>query len=1065
MKLIKKLTPRCMKTTHIILEKLKYMAFVVCLVALVPGSAYAQSIKEITGVVLEEDGNTPFIGANVVIKGTSTGTITNVDGIFRINAKSTDVLIISFIGYEKQEIAVGDNTSLKIVLQPDAELLEEVVITAWGREKKTTVVGSVSTIRPKELKGPTSNLTTMLAGRVAGLISYQMSGEPGRDNTEFFIRGVGSFGTGKVDPLILINGIESTKTELSRVQPDDIEGFSILKDATATSMYGTRGANGVMIITTKSGAQGKTKFNVRYETSLSTNAKDYNLADNITYMELANEASLTRNPLNTRLYDLHKIEQTRKGVNPLLYPNNNWKDIMIKDMTQNHRVNFNVSGGSEKAKFYLSGSYRYDTGVLKEHKQNDFNTNVISNNIEIRSNVDLQLTPTTVASVRLNGLFDSLNGPSGGTGGKVFSNMMKANPVAFPAYYPQSYMSWAKHPLYGNSSMSSSANDLYYNPYASTLSGYNEENTTAFTAQFELKQDLAFLLDGLKARFMAYTKRTATSALSRTTSPFYYQATTDPFGDPNVITGLTALNPEGGREYLSYAENGKEVWGENSMELTVNYDKVINQIHAVGATLLGYVREKKISNAGSLERSLPQRNVSFSGRLTYGYDDRYLAEVNFGYNASERFDKNNRWGFFPSAGLAWNIKNEAFMKDVSFLDKLKVRYSYGIVGNDELTNWFDYNEERFFYLDMVNMSTGSIQFGSELGKSYTTLGISRYGNSNITWEKAYKSNLAFEIGLFNSLNIELDVFRDKRENILLSRADIPSTMGLRSTVRANVGEMKSHGFEASVDYNRNITKNFWVSTRGTFTFARNKTTVYEEPNYPDELSYLSRVGRPWGTITGYIAERLFIDEEDVANSPKQFGNYMAGDIKYRDVNGDGTIDSNDKVPMGYPTTPEINYGFGFSLGYKDFDFSAFFNGMARTSFMIDSNSITPFIRDGGQVNGLLKVVAEDHWSEENRNPYAFFPRLSTERVTNNEQPSTWWLRNGSFLKLSSIEIGYEPRGKWVKQKTGLDGFRVYASGTNLFKISKFKMWDVEMKSNGMGYPIQMVVNLGVQLSF
>jgi TonB-linked SusC/RagA family outer membrane protein len=1041
-----------------------------CLTIILPQGVMAQSIKEISGVVLDEDGETPFPGVSISIKGTTMGTITDADGNFKINAKSTDILIASFIGYQKQEIAVGNNTKITITMTVDEATLEEVVVTAWGVEKKNTMVGSVSAIKPKELKGPTSNLTSMLSGRVAGLISYQTSGEPGRDNATFFIRGVGSFGTGRVGPLILINGIESTSTELGRIQADDIEGFSILKDATATSMYGSRGANGVILVNTKSGAEGKTKFNIRYEASSSTNAKGYNLADNISYMNLANEASLTRG--GNRIYDNKKIEKTMDGANPYLYPNNDWKDIMIKDNSLNHRVNMNVSGGGDIATYYLSASYRVDNGILKSHKTNNFDTNIKSSSIEIRSNIDLKLTKTTKASVRINGLFDDISGPATTDGvykgEDVFKSMMKANPVMFPAVFPQSMRSWAKHPLFGNYPMSNTGSnnisDLYYNPYADALSGYSEDNTSNFTAQFELSQDFGFLTEGLKARMMVYTKRSTRSIMSRNTVPFYYMATEDP-QNKDQIKEIVPLNERSGREWLEYNERGKEVWSENWFEGGLTYDRTFNKIHTVGGSFVGYVREKKLANAGSLERSLPQRNVSFSGRLTYGYDNRYLGELNFGYNASERFAAHNRWGFFPSVGLAWNIGNEEFLKNVSFLDKLKVRYSYGIVGNDELTNWFDYGEERFFYLEMMSMGGSPIYFGSNFGKGYPTVAITRYANPDVSWEKSYKSNIAWEIGLFNSLSIELDMFWDHRKNILMKREDIPSTMGLRSIVRANVGEMKSNGFEVAVDYNKTITKDLWATVRGTFTYATNEATVYEEPKYPDELNYKSRIGHPWNTMWGYVAERLFIDEEDVANSPKQFGNYMAGDIKYRDVNGDGVIDANDMVPMGYPSEPEINYGFGFSLGYKDFDFSTFFTGIARVSFMIEANTLTPFVRDGGKVNGLLDAIAKNHWSEENRNPYAFFPRLSTEQIENNNQNSSWWIRNGSFLKLSSIEIGYEPRGKWVKQKTGLDGFRLYFSGTNLFKVSKFKMWDAELKGKGMGYPLQRVLNVGVQVSF
>lgn len=1050
-----------MKILGVTKVELTYLFVIGSLILFCPIALFGQGLKEISGKVLKEDKSTPLFGVSVGIKGTTIAAMTDENGLFRINASSRDSLVVSYVGYQKQTVGIGAQTSFTFILEAEQGALDEVVITAWGKEKKTTMVGAVSTINPKELRGPTSNLTSMLQGRVAGLISYQTSGEPGRDNAEFFIRGVGSFGTGRVSPLILINGIESTTTELARIQPDDIEGFSILKDATATSMYGSRGANGVILISTKSGKVGKTKFNVRYESSISTNAKDYNLADNISYMELANEASLTRG--EERIYSFEKIDKTKNGANPLLYPNNNWRDIMIKDHTQNHRVNLNASGGGDIAKFYLSGSYRFDNGMLKTHKANDFETNVQSSSLEIRSNIDLKLTNTTRASVRVNGLFDGLNGPAVGNGSAVFQSMLKANPVTFPAVIPQEYRSWVNHPLFGNATIDS-PNEFYYNPYGSALTGYKDESSSFFTAQLDLSQQLDFLTKGLKAQLMAYTKRSAGSSFTRSVAPFYYNAVED-MNNKGQVGDVILLNETGGREYLDYAEGGKSLWSENWLQGSLAYERVFGEKHHIGATLLGYVREKKLSNAGSLERSLPQRNVSLSGRATYGFDNRYLAEFNFGYNASERFNLANRWGFFPSVGLAWNIANESFMKELPFVNKLKVRLSHGMVGNDELTDWFNNGEERFFYLNMMNMNAGSISFGSDYGKTYSTVAVSRYANPNIAWEKSYKSNIAWEIGLFNSLNIEVDVFRDKRTNILMTRNDIPTTMGLRSVVRANIGELRSQGVEISADYSKTFNPDFWATVRGTFTYSRNKTLVYEEPKYGADLYYKSRIGYPWNTIWGYVAERLFIDEEDVANAPGQFGDYLAGDIKYHDVNRDGIINDNDMVPMGYPSQPEINYGFGFSAGYKGFDLSAFFSGIAHVSFMINPATITPFVRSGGQYNGLLGVIANDHWSEDNRNPYAFFPRLSTTQITNNNRNSSWWLRDGSFLKLATLEFGYEPKSEWVKKRLKLDGIRVYANGTNLFKVSKFKMWDAEMKGNGMGYPLQRVFNVGLQVSF
>jgi TonB-linked SusC/RagA family outer membrane protein len=1005
----------------------------------------------------------PIIGATIAIKGTATGTMADTDGNFSLNVSPSDSIAVSFIGYEAKTFLVGDNTRMTIILQEAANVLDDVVVTAWGTEKKTTLVGSVSTIKPKELKGPTSNLTNMLAGRVAGLISYQVSGEPGRDNSEFFVRGVGTFGTGGSYPLILINNVESSTDELARIQPDDIESFSVLKDATAASMYGTRGANGVLLITTKSGTEGKTKFNIRYEGSVSSNTKDYNLTDNITYMELANEATLTRNPLKTRPYSLKKIERTKAGADPLIYPNNNWKDIMIKDNTFNHRVNLNVSGGSQKARYYISGTFKRDNGVLKTHELNDFNTNVRNTTYEVRSNTDLDLTSTTVASVRVSGQFNERTGPIG-DGESVFKNMLKANPVAFPAIYPTSFIPWSKHPLFGNDYMlqGNTASGLYFNPYAQALSGYNEYSSSSLLAQFELSQDFKFITPGLRGRLMAYTKRYTSSSLSRPITPFYYNATMDP-DKKDVIQELNLLNEDSAKEYLRYEEGGKYISVDNWLEMSLSYEKLIAEDHNLSGSLLGYISDKKVHNAGSLELSLPYRNASLSGRLTYGFKNRYLAEFNFGYNASERFDKKHRWGFFPSFGLAWNIAEEGFMEPYNnVFNKIKLRASYGLLGSDNIS---DGSDGRFFYMSMVNMTPGSyMHFGNDYGKPYEMIYMQRYANPDITWEKSKKTNLALDLGLFNAINVEADFFFEKRSNILMTRADIPKSMGLATGIKANVGESKSKGFEITADYNRDLSKNAWLQVRGTFTYATNEMTVYEEPEYPDNLRHLSRIGYPINTHWGLIAERLFIDEEEVANSPWQGSNVMAGDIKYRDVNGDGKITNDDMVPMGYPTVPEVVYGFGFSLGYKDFDFNAFFQGQARSSFMINAGNISPFAKSGGQQNGLLQVIADDHWSEENRNPYAFFPRLSSEVEYNNTQTSSWWLRDGSFIRLKTVELGYQPKGKWLK-RTGLNSLRLYANAMNLFTISKFKLWDVEMRGEGLGYPLQRVFNAGIQLEF
>lgn len=1019
--------------------------------------------KEVRGTVRDSLGVLP--GVSIKIKGSNLGTVTGVDGKYILDIPDEDaVLIFTMVGFTPQEISVRGKEVINVTLKATNDVLDDVVVVAFGSQKKTTMVGSVTSINPKELKGPTSNLTTMLAGRVSGVIAYQRSGEPGRDNADFFIRGVTSFGTGKVNPLILINGIEMDPRDLARIQPDDIAGFSVLKDASAAALFGARGANGVVLVTTKSGVEGKTKFNVRFENSLSSNTRNFQLADNITYMKLANEAATTRNAQAPPTYSLDKIARTEAGQDPLLYPTNDWMKLMIKDNTLNQRLNFNVSGGAPKAQYYISGTYNVDNGILKSLELNDFNTNVKARNYELRANVNVKLTPTTEAIVRTTGQFDDYNGPIGG-GGAIFQRVLWANPVQFPAIYPQSIQPYSKHPLFGNAYIS--GQNFYNNPYAYALSGYSQTNNSNMIAQLEVKQDFNFITPGLTARLMAYTRRNAYFDVSRRNSPFYYGSIVDPelgFRD------IDLLNEGAATEYLTYEPGAKTVSSFNWIEAALSYDKTLEK-HTLGGMLISYINNYVTGNAANLQSSLPQRNISLSGRFTYSYDARYMMEFNFGYNGSERFHESQRFGFFPSIGVAWNAAEEKFMEPVKgVISKLKFRGSYGIVGNDQIGNLND----RFFYMSNVSLNNAAkgYTFGENFNESKPGVSISRYANPDITWERAEKANLAVEMSLFNGFNLELDFFHEKRTNILSARSYIPATMGLAAAIQANVGQAEGQGLDASLDYSKSFQNNTWLTLRGTFTYAQSKYLLTEEPMYPLNV-HLSRIGQPISQQYGLIAERYFLDEQEVANSPRQnFGLYSAGDIKYRDVNGDGQITNLDRVPIGYPTMPEIIYGFGFSYGYKAFDISAFFQGQARSSFWINPQNIAPFLIHSGTTanpvsgaqNGLLQSIADSHWSEENRDLYAFYPRLSDQASSNNYQTSTWWMRNGSFLRLKNVELGFNMPAKTLK-KIRLSNFRIYANTMNLFAISKFKMWDVEMGGNGLGYPVQRVMNFGAILGF
>lgn len=1009
--------------------------------------------KDVRGVVTDTTGF-PLPGATIMIKDKpSIGTTTDLNGKYVLDIpEGSTVLVFSMIGYDKQEIAINGREVINVQLAPASNQLEETVIVGFGKQKKKEVVGAMTTINPKELKVPSSNLTTALAGRMAGVIAYQRSGEPGADNADFFIRGVTTFGY-KKDPLILIDGIELTSTDLARMQVDDIASFSILKDATSTALYGARGANGVILVTTKEGVEGKARVSVRVENSLSAPTKNVELADPITYMRLGNEAVLTRDPLGVLPYSEAKIDNTIAGTNKYVYPATDWRSELFKNNANNQRANFNVSGGGKVARYYLAATFNQDNGVLKVDKRNNFNNNINLKTYALRSNVNINLTKSTEVGVRLYGTFDDYNGPLT-SGTDMYNRVMYANPVLFPAYYPiDAAHASTQHIMFGNYGDGS-----YINPYADMVKGYKEYTRSNILAQFELKQNLSFITEGLNIHALFNTSRVSYFDVSRFYNPFWYQINQyDKYANEY---SLAQLNPNGGTEYLEYDEGDKQINSTTYIQTTANYNRTFKDKHNVSAMLVFLMNNQITANAGTLQLSLPHRNIGLSGRYTYSYDNRYFAEFDFGYNGSERFYKDKRFGFFPSVGGAWLISNEKFMQPYSrTFHNLKLRFTYGLVGNDAIGAPSD----RFFYLSDVNMNDGgrSSAFGTDYAYSRNGINVMRYGNNDITWETATKTNWGLEVGLFNNLNILLDVYSEHRKNILMSRAYLPVTMGLLNTsdVKANIGEATGSGLDLSVDYSHNFSRNFWVQARGNFTYATSKFKVYEEPDYDEK--YLSMVGYPLSQVRGYIAERLFADDKEVANSPQQsFGEYRAGDIKYHDVNGDGIISTRDMVAIGYPTTPEIVYGFGFSAGYKQFDVSAFFQGLARESFWINPDNTAPFVNN----RALLKVYADDHWSEDDRDLYSIWPRLSNRTITNNTQSSTWFMRNGAFLRLKTMELGYTVPPA-ITKRAKIDKARIYASGINLFSLSRFKLWDVEMGGNGLGYPVQRVINIGAQLSF
>lgn len=1016
--------------------------------------------KKIEGTVLDDQG-IPLPGATIQLSGTPGGVITDIDGKFSIEVYSSDELVISYLGMETTRVKVGNKRTFMIKLSPKIDELDEVTVVAFAKQKKESVLASVTTVKVGELKVPSSNLTTALAGRMSGLISYQLSGEPGKDNANFFIRGITTFSEEARDPLILIDGVELSTDDLARLNTDDIASFSLMKDATATALYGARGANGVILVTTKEGKEGKAKLSIRLENSFSSPTQNLEFADPITFMKLANEAKLTRDPLAIAPYSSKDIAMRENGANSYVYPVVDWMDMLFKDVTINQRVNLNLSGGGKVARYYVAGSLTNDNGVLNVDKRTNYNNNINLKRYLLRSNVNINVTPTTEVIVRLHATFDDYSGPLSG-GDALYQRVMQSSPVAFPAYYlPDEKYRYVNHILYGNSPLGDSVN-----PYAEMTKGYKEYSTSLMMAQMEFKQNLDFITKGLSLRAMMNTSRYAYFDTQRQIKPYYYQvASYDLLKDSYT---LSPINNDG-EEFLSYTPGGKTVNSTMYLEAALSYDRTFGK-HGVSGLLVYQMRDYKDGNASTLQLSLPKRNLGLSGRFTYNYDSRYFAEFNFGYNGSERFSEDERFGFFPSAGIGWLVSNEPFWGEdfKKIVSKLKFKATYGMVGNDQIGSSYD----RFFYLSQIEPNNGSYgySFGTENAYSVNGVLISRYADPYITWETAYKQNYGIEIGLFDDFELQVDYFRENRTNILQNRSYIPTTMGLTSQPSSNIGKAFGHGVDISLDYQHSFNKNWWMTARGTFTYASSKFNLYEEPSY-NETPWLRHTNQKLSQQWGLIAERLFVSEEEIRNSPKQmFGEYQAGDIKYRDINNDGLIDDRDKVPIGYPTTPEINYGFGFSTGYKNFDFSIFFQGSALSSFWLndysqitDAQSIAPFIQNngGGQ---LLKAIADSHWSESNPNLYAFWPRLSYTENKNNAQKSTWWMRDGSFTRLKSLEIGYS-LPKNLVQKIKMENLRIYLSGSNLLCFSKFKLWDPEMGAGGMGYPIQRVFNIGINLDF
>ena len=1002
-----------------------------------------QSEKLVSGKVVDENGE-PLAGATVMVKGTTTGVITAPDGSFSaISVSEKDVLEVSYLGYVQQDVEVRGKTTLLVQLQPLDEM-EEVVVTAFSTQKKESIVASIETISPKDLHVPSSNLTTALAGRVAGLISYQRSGEPGADNAEFFIRGVTTFGYAQ-SPMILLDGFEVSATDLAQVEPDNIENFSIMKDATAAALYGSKGANGVISVTTKQGREGKLAISFRHESRFSLPTQLPDMIDGISFMELYNDAQYNDNPLVSPRYSTQKIQNTINNVNPMVYPNIDWYDEMFEKYTYNSHYTLNANGGGKIARYYMAVSWDRDTGILKDHDLNNFKNNIDINRYNILAKVNVNLTRTTRLEVNMNSVFQDYNGPAADATG-IFNAVMEGNPVEFPMVWePDEDHKYVRHVLFGKD-----VGNEMVNPYATMVSGFRDGFASHIITQATLEQDLDFLTRGLIFRGKASISAASSHMSTRTYDPYFYtlqsyDELTDTYRLMNVHEGTEALGDpatSGSTTYSSYYELG------------FHYNRNFNDAHDVTAQFIYTMDEDKNTSGGSIITTLPFRNQGLRGRVTYGYKGRYLAEASLTYNGSEKFHESHRWGLFPAIAVGYMISNEDFWEPVSkVIPKLKFKYSWGRVGNDNISS------ERFFFLSQISRGGAGYTWGENFNNGYGGFVIGRDANNDIQWEVSEKQNFGIEMNLFGLADLQVEYFTEYRSRILMTRQNLPDSMGLTAAVQGNLGEVESAGIDGSIDIKKAWSNGLFIQGRFNFTYAHAELRVSPEPMY--DYPWRTRVGHPVNQSFGFVAERLFIDQEDVDNSPTQpWGQTRPGDIKYKDINNDGAITEDDQVPMGYPTSPEINYGIGFSIGYKGFDLSTFLQGQDRVSFYIDSNGISPFVGH----RSSLQIVADNHWSPDNPVSQTFWPRLSATTNENNIKQSTWWLRNGRILRMKTLEVGYSLPKK-VLAKTPIQTCRFYFSGSNLFKISDLDLWDIEMGANGLGYPLQRVFSVGVHVTF
>ena len=986
--------------------------------------------EAISGTVSDNTGQ-PIPGASIVVKGTTTGTSTDFDGNFTLNASPSDILLVSYIGYATREVPVGIQKTINVTLEEDVAKLDEVVVLGYGSQKRSDISGAVSQVSQKEIaKNPTANMSNALVGQTTGIIARQTTGEPGRDDSDIFIRGVGTMGN--ASPIYVIDGIVRSSRDFSQLNPNEIASFSILKDAASAAVFGVRGGNGVILVTTKRGKEGKMQISYSSNFGIQERTREPEFLGSYQYAQLYNEARVNNG--EPVVYTDADLQKFLDGSNPDTHPDVNWMSVLNKTAPI-RTSSLSASGGSDKIRYATSVSVLNQDGLLDTDNFKRFN---------FRSNIDADVTNTTRLSFDVSGRDEKIKSVAGE---EVFRWLVSAKPDLAPIKF-------------SNGGYSSG-------PAYSTLSenGYRLKKNQVFQGRMQIEQQLP--IDGLSIKgIISYDKTfTDNKNWSFLKTPFYLINKADGTFEESLYgaDGASSLYQDhNDYQSITYEAhlNYKKKIGKNDFTGLLLYTQTEEKWDFLSARRKEFklaVDEMGFGNASTRENDGYSGSSGRQGvvsRVNWTYNEKYILEGSFRADASEQFAPGNRLGFFPSGSFAYLISKEDFLENVSYLDFLKLRGSYGVLGNDRLGN------SRFLYLQSFN-ANGNAVFGD--GDVQQAIVEGRLPNPDVTWETVKKLNLGFDARFWNNkLSVAFDYFKDNRSDILWQRnLSVPSLFGASLPIE-NLAKVNNNGFEIELGYKNYINDNLTYSINGNFTYTKNKI-IYQDEAESDNL-LIRRTGNPIGSQQGLIATGLFQSQEEIDNAPAQYNDVLApGDIRYADINGpdgvpDGVVDRFDETIIGGAFAPEIIYGFNGSVQYKNLDFSFLFQGAGRVKQSYGGEASVPFFLGTGPAyqHNL------DRWTPDN--PNASEPRVLIDGAQN-RRGSTFWLRDASYLRLKNVELAYNVPVENFTNKF-IQGIRLYVNANNVFTISKIKDFDPEnSQGRGWGYPQLRIWNVGLNVNF